>query len=797
MNPLSLAELNGLPRWVAWRSENRNGRATKVPYDPNTGRLAKADDPATWAQKHVAQDRAARIVNGSGGGIGVMLGDLGDGRAIGGVDCDTCRDSEGVFTPWALETLRRTETYAEVSPSKTGAKAFFLYDPADLPALRKLTGSDWGRMWKMPGADHPPGIELHLGNRYFAFTAEQLDTGPVELRHLPGAALQWLIEEAGPALSGKPAPKPQANTLCGQSDAALRARVVRATAQHATLRRRWAGDWTGVGDASRSGIAFTLGAALKAAGFNLADMSAALALHPHTREWTLEKGKADRARELRRIYDRAPEREPAAWGEPDMSVVDNGRRPPPALPLALFGEGWAAWIASTAEAAACPVDYVAMPLLATASALIGNARWPQAGHGWMEPPHLWACVVGDSGSSKSPGSDCLFRDVMPEIERRMEGDYPDRLRDWKAAAETARAATEQWEKDVRQAQKSGTPTPLPPADHAATQPQAPRLRQNDVTIERVATLLATAAPKGLLIVRDELAGWLQGMSAYSDAARPFWLEAYGGRPYRVERQKHPEPINVPRNAVAVFGGTQPEKVAELFEEADDGLLSRLLWSWPDAVPFRLGTTRPAVETAIAALDRLRCLELAPAPHDGAPAPILVPVRADLLRAIEAFGQDMQERQRDAAGLMCSAYGKARGTVLRLSLVLELLHWCVGSARLPPPAEIGEAALAAACDLVTGYFLPMAERVYGDAATSPRARGAATLARWIQREKPQTVHVRTLQRETRLPGLTTAEPIHAAARTLVEADWLRPPERGGFQSRAPASYPVNPALWAKR
>ena len=71
-----------------------------------------------------------------------------------------------------------------------------------------------------------------------------------------------------------------------------------------------------------------------------------------------------------------------------------------------------------------------------------------------------------------------------------------------------------------------------------------------MTIEKVATLLATAAPKGLLIVRDELAGWLGGMNQYHDAGRAFWIEAYGGRPYRVERQKHPLPIDVPRLVVA-------------------------------------------------------------------------------------------------------------------------------------------------------------------------------------------------------------------------------------------------------
>ena len=304
---------------------------------------------------------------------------------------------------------------------------------------------------------------------------------------------------------------------------------------------------------------------MKTAGFSFADTCAALELHPDTRQWTLEKGQANTGRELRRIFDNAATGPPEPWGAPDMTVTGTGRRAPPALPLNLFGNAWARWLVTTAEAAACPVDYVAMALLTTASALIGNARWPQAGEGWTEPPHLWACIVGDSGGGKSPGMDCIFRDVLPEVESRMMGDFPDRLQMWRAESEAVKAREERWKKDVEVATKNANPPPMPPKALEASEPQAPRLRQNDVTVERVATLLATAAPKGLLIWRDELAGWLQGMEAYSDAARPFWLEAYGGRPYRVERQKHPQPILVARNAVAVFGGTQPEKVAELFE----------------------------------------------------------------------------------------------------------------------------------------------------------------------------------------------------------------------------------------
>src|SRR5689334_2246241 len=72
----------------------------------------------------------------------------------------------------------------------------------------------------------------------------------------------------------------------------------------------------------------------------------------------------------------APPVEP--WPEPDMRVLRLNRRPPPQFPLQVLGSGWDLWIAETAEAAACPSDYVAMALLSSASALIGNARWAAA-----------------------------------------------------------------------------------------------------------------------------------------------------------------------------------------------------------------------------------------------------------------------------------------------------------------------------------------------------------------------------------------------------------------------------------
>ncbi len=88
-------ELTASPRWVAWRNELRNSKPTKVPYSPVTGGMAKSDDPATWADRHAAEVCAKRIVNGQGGGIGLVLGELGDGTVLCGVDLDSCLTPDG------------------------------------------------------------------------------------------------------------------------------------------------------------------------------------------------------------------------------------------------------------------------------------------------------------------------------------------------------------------------------------------------------------------------------------------------------------------------------------------------------------------------------------------------------------------------------------------------------------------------------------------------------------------------------------------------------------------------------
>jgi hypothetical protein len=73
-------------------------------------------------------------------------------------------------------------------------------------------------------------------------------------------------------------------------------------------------------------------------------------------------------------------------------------------------------------------------------------------------------------------------------------------------------------------------------------------------------------------------------------------------------------------------------------------------------------------------------------------------------------------------------------------------------------------------------------------TATRGDGRATRPRdklqwldWVSRY---------MRRNIRLPGLVTADAIHAACKALIEAGWLATPARGGFQQKPRGVYPVS-------
>ena len=130
---------------------------------------------------------------------------------------------------------------------------------------------------------------------------------------------------------------------------------------------------------------------------------------------------------------------------------------------------------------------------------------------------------------------------------------------------------------------------MPPKPENTEEPPRPtrkRIITNDPTVEKVARLVLEN-PKGMMLFRDELAGWIGALDKYGGAGgdRAFYLESYGGRAYAVDRMKDPEPIVVPSLTLSIMGGIQPDRLATLVLSGDDdGLAARFLYLWPERTP---------------------------------------------------------------------------------------------------------------------------------------------------------------------------------------------------------------------
>lgn len=56
----ALDELKKRDQWVAWKYIEKNGRPTKPPVDPKTGRGASHTDPSTWGTYDQAEAHARK-----------------------------------------------------------------------------------------------------------------------------------------------------------------------------------------------------------------------------------------------------------------------------------------------------------------------------------------------------------------------------------------------------------------------------------------------------------------------------------------------------------------------------------------------------------------------------------------------------------------------------------------------------------------------------------------------------------------------------------------------------------------
>src|SRR5215510_11366595 len=142
-----------------------------------------------------------------------------------------------------------------------------------------------------------------------------------------------------------------------------------------------------------------------------------------------------------------------------------------------------------------------------------------------------------------------------------------------------------WEKDMVAWKRDKNAASDPPGK--PDPPQAERFIVSDTTVEALAPILLVN-PRGLLLARDELAGWFGSFDRYAgrgkagaDSAN--WLSMFNAESIIVDRKTGiPRTIHVPDAAVCVTGGIQSAilKRALTIEHRESGLAARLLLACP-------------------------------------------------------------------------------------------------------------------------------------------------------------------------------------------------------------------------
>jgi Protein of unknown function (DUF3987) len=429
-----------------------------------------------------------------------------------------------------------------------------------------------------------------------------------------------------------------------------------------------------------------------------------------------------------------------------------------------------------------------VPLLSIASSLIGAARRIRPSRSWSEPFTLWTSVVGFSGTGKTPGIDTTKR-VLSRIERDRKSAVADLQRQHEGRVQTAKAAAKVWKQQVEEAIAAGLPPPEMPAEAIEPGPfVGPRLYVSDSTIERCAVLLQ-ARPRGLSLISDELSGLFLNMNRYTGGSdKEFWLEAWNGKHFIVERLGRPA-VAVDHLLIGITGGFQPDKLARSFQGDSDGMHARMLFGWPEEPPYRpltndVAEIEPEIQNALTRLVDL------PSEEGGVFAPRYVWLSDEAVIEFEQFRQFLHSARNGLDGREREWWAKGPSQLLRLAGTLCYLSWSMNGGR--EPAAIDQEFVSAAVQLWRDYFWPHSRAAMRQIGLTDRHANTRRVLRWIRVNRRQEISREDIRRDA-LGQRLDAEQTQVLIDGLAKAGWLRPLKASSGPGRPAQRWLVHPMI----
>lgn len=493
-------------------------------------------------------------------------------------------------------------------------------------------------------------------------------------------------------------------------------------------------------------------------------------------------------------YD--PTAEDTAQDWPDPQALPPKLPPVAPFDVEILPDALRPFVVDTTTRLGCPIEFCAVAAMTTAGALLGRAVGlaPKGKDPWIEFANLWACAVGEPSTMKSPALSEMLAPLHALEQKEREAwqprfeQYERDLARWEIER---KAAATVMHRAAATAYRTGERADLGELPEEPKKPICPRIVVSDATIEAVVRIVA-GNPRGLLMARDELAGWLATFKkAGREADRAFYLEAATGKnPITVDRKGDGSLFCEPL-ALAVVGSIQPGPLQKIVADAAggtegaDGLLQRFgLLVWPDLPEgrFTLNDSPPdedarrLYESTLARLRKLEITETKPGTLRFTPE-------------AQNFWRSWFEKEinnlwaGENSGAMDSHLTKLVGkTCVGLALICECCdNRC--------PEAVGLIAARRAITFVD-ILKTHAARLYAP-QVSPEVEACRLLAKKIQAGKlGDTFSARDVYRHCWAGLDTNSAPM--ACERLVSLGWIRLREATGT-GRPSETYNVNPKV----
>jgi putative DNA primase/helicase len=463
-----------------------------------------------------------------------------------------------------------------------------------------------------------------------------------------------------------------------------------------------------------------------------------------------------------------------------------------------------AYVQDIAERMQCPPDFPAVACVAMIGAAIGRKVGirPKRADNWTAIANQWAMIVGKSGIMKSPAMSAALAPLRQmqaqafEAHKAAVQDYEVTAKLAKINADAADTKARALAKDGKEAQALAT---LKAGQSQEAAPTARRYIINDTTVEALAETLEENE-NGILVDRDELAGWLRSLDKEGQQeARAFYLTAADGdKGFTTDRIGRGRGRHIPAVCVSIVGGIQPGVLASYVRETqrggagDDGLLQRFGFAvYPDITREWKNVDRAPNLRARNAVSELLAHLCSLDPADiGAELDEYQPIAflhfdAAAQALFDEWRAELEQRIRgdDEHPAMVSHLSKYRKLVPGLALINHLAEGKTGA--------VTEEALAQAL-MFSEYLESHARRIYSY-ASRPDIDAAKTILAKIKSGKlSESFKARDIYRNG-WSGLTTHEETWPAIRLLTEYGYLTEAEDKETGGRPSQTFIVHPSI----